>query len=111
MDTVTVAELKARLSHYLREVRNGKSFTVLSRDVPVARLGPFDPDEIDDLVFIEADPGAPPLWEPILGPPSRLTTDAVDLIREDRDGVDRRLDEIMRESYGEHGQGREGGAE
>jgi prevent-host-death family protein len=108
MDTVTVAELKARLSHYLREVRNGKSFTVLSRDVPVAKLGPYDPDEIDDLVVIDADPDAPPLWEPVLGPPAHLTTDAVDLIRQDRDESDRRLDKIMREGTGGVGPDREG---
>jgi prevent-host-death family protein len=100
MDRVTVAELKAKLSHYLREVRAGRSFTVVSRDVPVATLGPYDPDDNgDELEFIPADPDAPSLWEPVLGP-SSLTTDAVDLIRRDRDESDARLDSIMRESSG-----------
>ena len=49
MDTVTVAELKARLSHYLREVREGRSYTVLSRDIPVATLGPYERPAADDL--------------------------------------------------------------
>ena len=43
MERVTVAELKARLSHYLREVRAGKSFTVTSRDIPIAKPGSSRP--------------------------------------------------------------------
>lgn len=38
-----VAELKARLSHYLRAVRSGRSLTVYDRDTPVARLVPVEP--------------------------------------------------------------------
>lgn len=38
MKTVSVSELKARLSHYLREVRRGGEIQVLDRGVPVARL-------------------------------------------------------------------------
>jgi prevent-host-death family protein len=38
-----VAELKARLSHYLRAVRAGRSLTVFDRDTPVARLVPVQP--------------------------------------------------------------------
>jgi prevent-host-death family protein len=38
-----VAELKARLSHYLRAVRAGRSLTVFDRDTPVARLVPVKP--------------------------------------------------------------------
>jgi prevent-host-death family protein len=38
-----VAELKARLSHYLRAVRDGRSLTVYDRDTPVARLVPLKP--------------------------------------------------------------------
>ena len=61
MDTVTVAELKARLSHYLREVREGRSFTVLSRDIPVATLGPYEPPTVDDFEIIEPTED-PALW-------------------------------------------------
>lgn len=42
MRTVTIADLKNNLSRYLREVRRGQHFTVLSRDVPVARLTPVE---------------------------------------------------------------------
>jgi len=39
--TVKVAELKAQLSAYLREVRRGHAVTVCDRDTPVARLVPY----------------------------------------------------------------------
>jgi len=87
MDTVSVAELKAKLSHYLREVREGKSFTVLSRDIPVATLGPFEPDEIDDLEIIEPTED-PALWGQVDLPPLALSRDIVDYlieVRQDRD--------------------------
>jgi len=91
MDTVTVAELKAKLSHYLREVREGRSFTVLSRDIPVATLGPYEPDEIDDFEIIEPTED-PALWGQVDLPPLILSRDIVDYlieVREDRDlGLD-----------------------
>ena len=39
--TVKVAELKARLSAYLRAARRGHPVTVCERDTPVARLVPY----------------------------------------------------------------------
>lgn len=45
MVSVPVAELKARLSHYLRMVRLGGEVQVLDRGVPVARIiGLVPPD-------------------------------------------------------------------
>ncbi len=41
--TVKVAELKARLSEYLRAVRRGHPVTVCERDTPIARLVPYQP--------------------------------------------------------------------
>lgn len=38
MQTVSVSELKAHLSRYLREVRRGGEVQILDRGVPVARL-------------------------------------------------------------------------
>ena len=87
MNRVTVAELKARLSHYLREVRAGKSFTVTSRDIPVATLGPYDPDEVDDLAIIEPSED-PATWGQIDLPPLKLSRDIqeyLDEVRADRD--------------------------
>ena len=40
MTTVSVSELKANLSRYLREVRRGGEVQVLDRGSPVARLVP-----------------------------------------------------------------------
>ncbi len=39
--TVKVAELKARLSAYLRAARRGHAVTVCDRDTPIARLVPY----------------------------------------------------------------------
>ena len=39
--TVRVAELKARLSAYLRAARRGHPVTVCDRDTPIARLVPY----------------------------------------------------------------------
>jgi prevent-host-death family protein len=41
-DGVGVAELKARLSAYLKGVRRGEAVTVYDRDTPVARLVPYE---------------------------------------------------------------------
>ena len=38
---VAVAELKARLSEYLRQARAGETVVVTDRGTPVARLGPL----------------------------------------------------------------------
>ena len=92
MDAVSVAALKAKLSHYLREVREGRSFTVLSHDVPVATLGPWEPGESDDLKTTPADPRAPGLLETLLGP-AGLRVDGAELIRRDREQSDARLDD------------------
>lgn len=42
--TVKVAELKARLSAYLRAARRGHTVTVCDRDTPIARLVPYQPE-------------------------------------------------------------------
>ena len=40
-----VAQLKARLSEYVRQVKSGAEIIITERGVPVARLVPLDPDE------------------------------------------------------------------
>jgi prevent-host-death family protein len=42
MRTVRIAELKARLSEFLRAVRRGDRITVLDRDTPVAQIVPCE---------------------------------------------------------------------
>ena len=41
MTTTGIADLKARLSHYLRGVRRGGEVVVLDRETPVARIVPY----------------------------------------------------------------------
>lgn len=98
MDTVTVAELKARLSHYLREVREGRAYTVLSRDIPVATLGPYEPPAAGGLEVIEPTED-PALWGRVDLPPLGREIDVVALVREDRDDRDPRIDGVL---GGEH---------
>lgn len=43
--TANVAQLKARLSEYLRQVKGGTEVVVTERGVPVARLAPLDPEQ------------------------------------------------------------------
>ena len=49
MTTVSISELKANLSRYLREVRRGGEVQVLDRGVPVARLVPVTTGGDDDI--------------------------------------------------------------
>ena len=44
--SVRVAELKARLSEFLRAVRAGHTVTVCDRDTPIARLVPYHPESV-----------------------------------------------------------------
>jgi antitoxin (DNA-binding transcriptional repressor) of toxin-antitoxin stability system len=83
MERVTVAQLKSRLSYYLREVRAGRSFTVVSRDIPVATLVPHDAVD-DGLLSIPADPSAPSLSAPVIDRAADAP-DAVELIRRGRE--------------------------
>jgi prevent-host-death family protein len=47
MTTVGIAELKSRLSEYLRAVRKGRTLTVLDRQTPVARIVPYADDPVE----------------------------------------------------------------
>ena len=47
MSDVRIADLKARLSEYLRSVRNGGTVTVLDRDTPVARIIPVSAPSLE----------------------------------------------------------------
>jgi len=110
MDTVSVAELKSKLSHYLREVRAGRSFTVTSRDIPVATLGPWRADDVDELEPILPDPGATPLYQPLFESAGKPLPDAVELLRRDRDDRDARSSAIVAGTSQAHtpGEGQEG---
>jgi prevent-host-death family protein len=85
MTRVGVAELKARLSEYLRRVRRGHAVLVVDRETPVARLVPYV-DDAQALVVRRPLPGAPSLQAVRLPPPLRLETDIVTLLLEERQG-------------------------
>ncbi len=84
MKQVKIAQLKMRLSEYLREVRRGATISVLDRQTPIAQIIP-----------IRARPGLtlrkPPAGSPTPGQvkpakPAKLRLDVVELLREERQG-------------------------
>jgi antitoxin (DNA-binding transcriptional repressor) of toxin-antitoxin stability system len=83
MDTVRIADLKARLSEHLRAVRRGRTLTVLDRDRAIARIVPYD-GERRPLSIRSPRAGAPPLHRVPLPPALRLKIDVVDLLAEER---------------------------
>jgi len=85
MKGVGVAELRTRLSEYLRKVRRGRSVIVLDRHTPIARLVPYE-DDAASLRIRAPAPDAPKLHEVRLPPPLRLQTDVAALLLEERQG-------------------------
>jgi prevent-host-death family protein len=77
--SVRVAELKARLSAYLRKVRAGETITVLDRNTPIARLVPIDSQAP---LAVRRSRGG--LHDIPLPPPLALGVDVVDLLLEER---------------------------
>ncbi|MGB7218319.1 MAG: type II toxin-antitoxin system prevent-host-death family antitoxin [Vicinamibacterales bacterium] len=84
MTQVRIADLKARLSEYLRAVRGGESIAVLDRDTPIAQLIPVrDPRA---LRVRKPAPGAVPLHRIKVPKRARLPVDIVALLLEERQG-------------------------
>ncbi len=85
MKSVGIAELKSRLSEYLRRVRRGQTIVVLDRQTPIARLVPYEIEEhglrvrppIGKYGSIQKVP---------LPPPEPLSRDIVDYLLEERQG-------------------------
>ena len=84
MLTVKIAELKARLSEYLRVVRRGDVLTVLDRETPIARIVPYAPGT--GLTVRHASVRAPGLHKVPLPPPLKTGVDVVALLLEERQG-------------------------
>jgi prevent-host-death family protein len=78
---VGIAELKSRLSHYLRAARRGRSVAVFDRDTPVARLVPY---AALGLLIREHARGAPRLGDVPLLPTLRMSEDVVGVLLEER---------------------------
>lgn len=82
MKEVRIAELKARLSEYLRAVRRGETIAVLDRETPIARLVPVQ-GPLTIHVRMPA-PGTPQPNEVRLPKPATLNVDVVKLLLEER---------------------------
>lgn len=82
MKQVRIAELKARLSHYLRAVRRGETIAVLDRETPVAHLVPVDGRLV--LRVRQPSPGTPPPNRVRLPKPAKVNLDVVQLLLEER---------------------------
>jgi antitoxin (DNA-binding transcriptional repressor) of toxin-antitoxin stability system len=83
MKVVRIADLKARLSEHLREVRRGRTITVLDRDTSIARLVPYDSDSRRLRVRAPRRRHRSIQRVP-LPPPLRSNLDIVDLLLEER---------------------------
>jgi prevent-host-death family protein len=82
MNRAGVAELKARLSEFLRYVRRGHSVTVYDRDTPIARLVPLDASE---LISTRPPVGRhASLHDVPLPPPLPLDVDILEVLGEER---------------------------
>jgi len=84
MRQVRIADLKARLSEYLRAVRGGESIAVLDRDTPVAQLIPVH--EPRALRVRKPAPGSLPPHRVKVPKRARLNVDIVQLLLEERQG-------------------------
>ncbi len=84
MKNVKIADLKARLSQHLREVRRGHPLTVLDRDTPVARLLPYS-REGEPLVVRPPLRKYRSLQRVPIPPPLKLDIDIVSLLIEERE--------------------------
>ncbi len=84
MKQVRIAELKAKLSEYLRAVRRGETIAVLDRETLVAQIVPVRGPST--LRVRKPAPGSPPLNRIRLPKPAKLPTDVVDLLLEERQG-------------------------
>jgi len=83
MEGVRIAELKAKLSEYLRRVRRGHPVIVLDRETPIARIVPYAPDATL-LSIRRPQPGAGKLSALRLPPRLKTDVDIVDLLMEER---------------------------
>lgn len=82
MKQVRIAELKSRLSEYLRAVRRGESIAVLDRETPVAQIVPIR--ERSALRIRKPAPGTPPPNRVPLPKRAKLNVDVVQLLLEER---------------------------
>ena len=80
MATVRIAELKAKLSGFLRRVRGGESLLVLDRDTPVARIEP-----VRDTEALTVRSAVRPLQSVQRPPALEIGIDVVGMLLDDRE--------------------------
>jgi prevent-host-death family protein len=83
METVRIAELKARLSEYLRRVRRGRALTVTDRETPIAQIIPYQAGAAS-LTVRHPMPDAPRLAAIRMPPPLAIKVDVVQLLAKER---------------------------
>ena len=81
---VRIAELKSRLSEYLRAVRGGETIAVLDRETPVAEIVPVRGPAT--LRIRKPAPTTPAPNRVRLPKPLKLDVDVVELLLEERQG-------------------------
>ena len=82
MKQVRIAELKSRLSEFLRSVQRGESLTILDRNTAIAHIVPIG--ERTALRVRKPSSGTPPPNKVPLPGPAELPIDIVDLLLEER---------------------------
>jgi len=81
-NSVKIAEFKAHLSQYLREVRAGQTLTVMDRNTPVAFVSPAEKNDPDGLIVRKATRK----WSDVkIPPPLKTDVDIVKILLEDRE--------------------------
>lgn len=78
-----LAELKARLSEYLRRVRQGHPLTVFDRETPIARLVPYAADAAAVSIRRPAPEAGKP-YHVRLPPRLKTGVDVVELLMQER---------------------------
>ncbi len=83
MKKVKIADLKARLSEHLRQVRRGETYTVMDRETPIARLLPYGAGA-EPLKIRKPRRRVPTLHDVRLPAPLKTDVDPVALLLEER---------------------------
>jgi prevent-host-death family protein len=85
MKSVRIAELKARLSEYLRSVRRGHALVIMDRNTPIARVVPYA--EGERTLEVRRPLGRYPSLQKVPLPPRlKLKHDVIEILLEERQG-------------------------
>jgi prevent-host-death family protein len=82
MKRVRIAELKSKLSEFLRAVQGGESITVLDRNTPIVQIVPLS--ERPGIRIRKPAPGSPAPNKVLLPKPAKLELDVLQVLLEER---------------------------